>query len=214
MSLYNPPLFRQSDPDALLAALSAQPFATLVSNGPQAPLVSHLPLMAERGADGAVRLIGHLARANRHWLEMDRERPSTAIFHGPDAYVSPGWYPSKREHGRVVPTWNYSVVHAVGMVQIHDDADWLRAAVSRLTARHEAGRAAPWALSDAPEPFIAAQLKGIVGVELVVSTLEGKEKLSQNRSPADRSGVIDGLAGADGAGSAAVRAAMLRREPG
>lgn len=125
-----------------------------------------------------------------------------AIFAGPDAYVSPGWYATKAEHGRVVPTWNYAAVHAYGVAEFFEDAGRLRDVVAGLTTRHEAGRAAPWAVDDAPEPFVQAQLKGIVGVRLALSRVEGKRKFSQNRSAADRAGVVAGLR-AEGADAAA-----------
>ena len=213
MSLYNPPHFRITERASLLEAISLQPFATLVSNGPDGPLISHLPLMLIKG-DGEAqpdRLIGHLARPNMPWREASSTQDSVVIFHGPDAYVSPDWYPSKRAHGRVVPTWNYSVIHAAGRLIIHDDAEWLRTAVTQLTDRHEANRSAPWAVSDAPEAFINGQLKGIVGVELVIARLEGKVKFSQNRSAEDQAGVIAGLGHEHDAGSAAVHRLMSKQ---
>lgn len=211
MPFYNPPAFRSQDIDALWATILAHPFATLVSNGPEGPLVSHLPLVGDRTSGSNGRLIGHLARGNGHWRLADLALPSLAIFHGPDAYVSPGWYPSKAEHHKVVPTWNYTAIYATGRLVIHDDRDWLADQVARVTDRQESGRAARWQVGDAPPDFIAAQLKGIVGLELVLTGLEGKFKLSQNRSEADREGVITGLAGEADAGSAGVRGQMLPR---
>lgn len=214
MSLYNPPHFRISERAPLLEGIDAQPFATLVSVGPAGPLISHLPLMLERArSDGEPdRLIGHLARPNTHWRDASAAHDSVAIFHGPDGYVSPSWYPSKRAHGRVVPTWNYRVIHAVGRLTVHDDPDWLHRVVTGLTNRHEAHRPAPWAVSDAPETYIRGQLKGIVGVELVIRHLEGKDKLSQNRSREDRDGVVAGLAGEEDAGSTALHSLMTQQE--
>lgn len=208
--LYTPPHFRQTEPAPLIAAIAARGFGQLISNGPDGPIVTPLPLMHDAGGGPLGRLIGHVARANPHWSKADLDRPSIALFHGPDAYVSPNWYPSKAEHGKVVPTWNYDLVHASGTLIIHDDPAWLRDAVSRLTNQHEAGQAKPWGVDDAPEAFLAAQLRGIVGIELVLTSLEGKAKLSQNRNEADRAGVIKGLAGMDDAESAAVRALMGR----
>lgn len=207
--LYNPPHFRQAETDALIGEIGAGTgFATLVSNGPQGPVVSYLPLFHLPDGGPLGRLIGHVARANPHWKIADLSAPTLALFHGPDAYISPNWYPSKQEHGKAVPTWNYTVIHAVGQLVIHDDASWLRDAVTRLTDRHEGRRKEPWMVSDAPEDFIAAQLKGIVGVELVLTQIEGKKKLSQNRSAADQAGVVAGLAGEGGAGSEEVRERM------
>jgi transcriptional regulator len=135
-----------------------------------------------------------MARANTHWQAGDLALDALAVFPGADAYVTPSWYPGKKEHGRVVPSWNYAVVHARGRLQVFEDAAWLRDAVTRLTERHEGKRKAPWAVSDAPDKFIEGQLRGIVGFELTVSHLEGKYKVSQNRTDADRRGVVAGLA--------------------
>lgn len=211
--LYNPPHFRQTDLAPLHAAITAHGFATLVSNGPDGPVISHLPLLLEASTGPFGRLIGHVARANPHWTTADFSRPSVAIFHGPDAYVSPNWYPSKAETGKAVPTWNYSVIHATGTLKVFDDAQWLRDAVTQLTNRHEAGRAKPWAVEDAPEAFIAAQLRGIIGIELTLTSLEGKAKLSQNRSDADRAGVMDGLEREADTGNAGVLARMRTTRP-
>ena len=142
-------------------------------------------------------MVGHLARANAHWRRIVDGSPALAIVTGPDAYVSPSWYATKVEHGKVVPTWNYSVVHLRGSVVVHDDAEWVRALVTRLTDRHESPRDVPWAVSDAPDDYIEKNLRPIVGVEVVVSSVEAKAKLSQNRSDSDRAGVASGLA-ADG----------------
>ncbi|RYB96806.1 FMN-binding negative transcriptional regulator [Nocardioides glacieisoli] len=143
------------------------------------------------------RLVGHLARANAHWRRIVDDSPALAIVTGPDAYVSPSWYAAKAEHGKVVPTWNYSVVHLRGSVVVHDDAEWVHALVTRLTDRHESPRDEPWAVSDAPDDYIEKNLRPIVGVEVVISSVEAKAKLSQNRSDSDRAGVASGLA-ADG----------------
>jgi transcriptional regulator len=145
---------------------------------------------AEAGERGA--LLGHVARNNLHWRSLATGE-SLVIVRGPDAYVTPSWYPAKAEHGRVVPTWNYVTAHVYGRLVIHDDVDWVEALVRRLTAKHEAGSARPWSVDDAPARFIAGQLRAIVGVELVITRIEAKLKLSQNRSEADVDGVIDGL---------------------
>ena len=144
------------------------------------------------------RLVGHVARANRHWRSIIDGSPGLAVVLGPDAYVSPAFYATKREHGRVVPTWNYSAVHFRGPVRTIDDKVWLRELVGELTDHHESGRADPWAVEDAPEVYVEKQLKAIVGVELIVESVEAKAKLSQNRSDEDRAGVIEGLTGTDG----------------
>lgn len=144
------------------------------------------------------RLVGHLARANPHWRAIGDGSPGLVVVQGPDAYVSPSFYASKREHGRVVPTWNYSAVHLRGPVRVVDDTAWLRELVGQLTDHHETGREEPWAVEDAPESYVAKQLKAIVGVEMVVESVEAKAKLSQNRSDEDRAGVVAGLTGTPG----------------
>ena len=193
--MYNPPAFREDRPEVLREIMRAARLALLVSAAPEdgAPDATHLPLMLaeEEGPHGTLH--GHIAKANPHWKGLLAAGKARAIFAGPEAYVSPGFYPSKQEHGRVVPTWNYVAVHAIGTVEVFEDAERLHAVVSRLTDRHEGPRAEPWAVTDAPEPFVASQLKGIVGVSLRIETLIGKRKLSQNRSEADRDGVVAGL---------------------
>ena len=139
------------------------------------------------------KVIAHFARANPHWREIEPESPALLIVTGPDAYVTPAWYAAKAEHGKVVPTWNYSAVHLSGLARIHEDPEWLRMAVEELTDEHEHSREEPWHVSDAPSTYIEGQLRGIVGVELLVTKVEGKMKLSQNRSRADREGVVAGL---------------------
>ena len=169
---------------------------------------SVLPMLLDTGPhDGPLgTLRGHLARANPQWRDADPDVEALVIFAGSDAYVSPSWYPSKQGSGKVVPTWNYEVVHAHGRLSVHDDVDWLRAFVTRLTDHHEAGRPEPWAVTDAPEQYVAAMLKGIVGVEVRITRLEGKRKLSQNR-PDDVAAVQAALAGGS-PGEQAVAAAM------
>ena len=173
------------------AAMRAARLATLVTSGPAGLWATPLPLLLEEGGPYGT-LLGHVAKANAHWT-IASEHESLVVFPGPEAYVSPGWYPTKRETGKVVPTWNYVSVHAYGTAEFfHDDAGKLDA-VEKLTGRHENGRDAPWAVSDAPAPFVAAQLNGIVGLRLRITRLEGKRKMSQNRNEADRAGVVSGL---------------------
>ena len=182
--------FVEQDSETLLALMRAAPLATLIRAG--AELAADLvPLEVERTGDGW-RLTGHVARANPLWREADGQ-PVLVVFQGPQAYVSPSWYASKAEHGKVVPTWNYTMVQAHGRLRAIDDAQWVRGFVTRLTERHEGGRAMPWQVGDAPEDFIAATQRAIVGIEIEVTRLEGKFKLSQNRSAEDRTGVVLGL---------------------
>lgn len=189
--MYLPAHFAQNDPAALQGLVRDHPLATLVSStGPDGLTADHVPLEFDADA-GCLR--GHVARANPLWQHADGQAV-LAIFRGPEAYVSPSWYPSKAEHHKVVPTWNYAVVHAHGPLQAVHDAPWLHTLVTRLTLQHEAPRATPWAVGDAPAPFIDQMLKVIVGIQIPVARWVGKWKLSQNRSAADRDGVAQGLA--------------------
>lgn len=164
------------------------------------PIASLIPVIWERpvadggsdGGSGLGRLLGHIALANPQW-EVSRPTAALAIVHGPQAYISPSWYAAKAEHGRVVPTWNYRTVHFTGRVSFHRDAEWLRDVVTRLTDRHEAAREYRWHVDDAPSAYVEAQLRGIVGVEVLIDSIEAKDKLSQNRSAADRAGAVAGL---------------------
>jgi transcriptional regulator len=208
--MYNPPAFREDNLEILREIIRDARLALLVSAAADGgvPEATHLPmtLVPEEGPHGT--LYGHVARANPHWRGLAAAGAARAIFTGPEAYVSPSLYASKQEHGRVVPTWNYVAVHAIGPVEIVEDATRLHAIVSGLTERHEAGRAAPWAVTDAPDAFVAGQLKGIVGVVLRIETLIGKRKLSQNRAEPDRAGVVAGLSASEDPADRAVAAAM------
>jgi len=158
------------------------------------------------------RLLGHIAIANDQWKTAQPGAQALAIVHGPQAYISPSWYESKARHGRVVPTWNYETVHLTGTIGFHQDTEWLRAFVTRLTRRHEGGREHPWAVSDAPAEYVDGQLRAIVGVELLVERVEAKDKLSQNRPAKDRAGVIAALRAEPGGGSRAIADLMAARE--
>lgn len=206
--MYRPPAFVEDDPAGLATILAEARLATLITVVDGAPLVDHLPILfdPDRGPLGTIS--GHLARANPQAAPAADGRPALVAVLGPDAYVSPSFYPSKRDTGRVVPTWNYIAVQAHGRIRLFDDPDRLLALVSTLTDRHEADRADPWKVADAPESFVRAQLKGIVGFEISVERLEGKRKLSQNRSSADRDGVVAGLAASPEARDREVAAAM------
>jgi transcriptional regulator len=187
--VYVPPFNDVSDEATVRAMVAACGSAWLVTAGPDAvPAASLLPILW-RGDT----VIAHMAKANAHWRAIADGMPALLIVTGPQAYVSPSWYAAKAEHGRVVPTWNYTAVHLTGSVRVEHDPDWLRTAVTELTDTHEASRAEPWQVTDAPETFIAAQLRGIVGLTVTVTRVEAKAKLSQNRSEADRAGVVAGL---------------------
>lgn len=206
--LYTPPAFRVDDLPRLLDHIARTSLASFITAGAGGPIVSHVPLVHEPSDSSMGRLIGHLARANPQWQETDLSKPALAVFMGPEAYVSPSWYPSKAEHGRAVPTWNYAVVHVRGSLTFFDDATKLRHAVERLTDHHEANRVDRWLVSDAPERYVASQLKGIIGFEIAIASIEGKYKLSQNKTEPDREGVIAGLARENDAGSITIRALM------
>jgi transcriptional regulator len=191
-SLYVPH-FNVMDPERVRPFVEAAATAQLVTVGADSvPDATFLPVLWEGD-----RLVGHLARANPHWRRIVDGSPALAIVTGPDGYITPSWYAAKAEHGRVVPTWNYSVVHLRGPVTVHDDPEWVRGLVTRLTDRHEGGREERWHVTDAPEGFITKNLHAIVGVEVEVESVQAKAKLSQNRSAEDRVGVAAGLA-ADG----------------
>lgn len=191
--MYQPPHFQEDRPEILQGLMRSHPFASLIAIGKEGLLANHFPLFLQVDDAGYGALQGHMAKANPLWSDYDPGSDVVAIFQGPQAYVTPSWYPSKTEHGKVVPTWNYAVVHAHGRLTVKDDADWLRAHLDALTATQEAGREAPWASTDAPAEFIEKQLKGIVGFEIAISRLEGKWKMSQNRAETDRLGVVSGL---------------------
>lgn len=196
--------------DATVRELLSRPQAAdLITMTPEGLVATFLPFLFDPGVGGHGALLGHLARTNDQWRRpVDGE--ALVIVHGPDAYVTPNWYASKREHGRVVPTWNYLTAHVYGELRVHDDVEWLDALVRRLTDRHEAAEPAPWSVDDPPPGFVAGQLRAIVGVELVISRVEAKVKMSQNRPAADVEGVIAGLAArGDEASAAAIRAANL-----
>jgi transcriptional regulator len=194
--MYTPPAFREDDPAVLRRLIAEARLATLVTATADGLQATPLPLFLDPAEGEHGVLYGHLAKANPQGT-LTPSGEALAIVTGPEAYVTPSWYASKREHGRVVPTWNYAAVHAYGAIEFFDDEDRLHDVVSRLTAIHEGERAEPWAVADAPEPFIRSQLKGIVGLRLSIARIEGKRKMSQNRPEADRDGVAHGLSQSD-----------------
>lgn len=206
--MYNPKHFEEGRPEVLGAFMRAHPFASLVTLGADGLIATPLPLIwdPEPGPHGT--LTGHIARPNAQGKGAREGVEALAIFSGPQAYISPGWYPTKREHGKVVPTWNYVTVHAYGPLTVIDDAEWLRRLVTRLTDRHESFSAEPWKVTDAPDGFIDQMLKGIVGIEIPLTRVEGKWKLSQNRSAPDQAGTVAGLDARGDIDSRAVADAM------
>lgn len=192
--MYQPPHFREEDLSVQHALIRAHPLGLLVTAGASGLVANPVPfhLDAEASEKGTLRL--HLARANGQWKDIRDGAPVLAVFQGADSYITPSWYQTKRETGKVVPTWNYAIVQARGTARVVEDAAWLLAQINAITSQHEENRAAPWAVGDAPEDFIRAQLKGIVGIEIEIAGIEGKWKVSQNRPAADREGVAEGLA--------------------
>jgi transcriptional regulator len=189
--MYIPQNFALSDAETE-AALAQAGFAQLVTHDSSGLMVTPLPLLYDEARHS---LIGHVSRANPHWHADGRE--SVAIFSGPQAYISPSFYATKAETGKVVPTWNYEVLNVYGRLATHDDADWVLDLVTMLTNRHEQRRTQPWQVTDAPESYTRAQLRAIVGVELVISKVEGKAKMSQNQPERNRTGVVAGLKASD-----------------
>jgi transcriptional regulator len=194
--MYLPAHFAESRAEVLHGLIRSHPLGLLVTpNGDGGIDANDIPFVLDSSDDaGPGVLRAHVARANPVWRTARNDVESLVVFQGPQGYVSPAWYPSKVEHGKVVPTWNYVVVQGRGMLRAIDDREWLRAFVTRLTDRHEGARPAPWAVSDAPADYIETMLGAIVGIEMVLTSLVGKWKVSQNRPRADREGVAAGLA--------------------
>lgn len=215
--MYQPSHFVESRIDVLQTMIGAHPLGTLVTMNRAGELQANLlPFVIDAGPQAAGTLRGHVARANALWRDTREDVEALVVFQGPQAYVSPSWYPSKAATGKVVPTWNYVVVQARGRLRAIDDTAWLRAFVTRLTACFESARALPWQVSDAPADYIETMLKAIVGIEIELTSLVGKYKLSQNRPAADREGVVAGLhdvSTRQGDASAAAMAAALERLP-
>src|SRR4051794_7375679 len=191
--MYMPSAFAETRVPVMHDAIRRTGLATLVTMGASELTATHLPLLLDPEEGPFGTLYGHISRANPQGRDLAPGVMALAIFLGPDAYVSPSWYQTKRQTGKVVPTWNYITVHAYGPLEVFDDPTRLQRVVERLTDRQEGGRETPWRVSDAPESFIRAQLKGILGLRLPIARLEGKWKLSQNRSAEDRQGVVVGL---------------------
>lgn len=193
--MYQPPHFIETRTEVLHALMRAHPLGLLVSNGTDGPAADLIPFLLDAEVDANGRLRAHMARANPHWrLIADNPQAKVlVVFQGSDAYVTPSWYETKRETGKVVPTWNYAIVQVGGAARIIEDGAWVATQIGDLTRQQENGRQEAWAVTDAPPAFIQAQIKGIVGLEIDIQTIHGKWKVSQNRPVADRAGVADGL---------------------
>lgn len=208
--MYDVTAFREQRTEVLHALIEAHPLATLVTHTANGLEANHIPMLIDSEPTPLGTLRGHVARANPLWRETDATKEVLAIFHGPQGYITPSWYPSKAQHGKVVPTWNYAVVHAYGPLKIYDDAEWLRDVVTRLTSGQESRRDMPWHVTDAPAGYIDAMLKAIVGIEIPLTRLQGKWKMSQNRLPEDKAGVVAALKANDDVANAAMLGEMRR----
>ena len=209
--MYVPPHFEETRLEVLHELIRARPLATVVTLSADGINANHIPLhlCEDQGRFGALR--GHVARSNPMWRDRTQEVEALAIFQGASGYISPSWYPTKREHGKVVPTWNYAVVHAYGALRVIDDPAWLRGQLEALVSRHEAASIAPWSISDAPPEYIERMIESIVGFEIVISRLNGKWKASQNQPAGNRAGVVDGLK--ERGDATALEMAELIRQP-
>jgi transcriptional regulator len=209
--MYIPRANQEDRISVLHKLMEDQPFASLITMGSSGLFASHIPMVLEQnGAMGQLR--GHISRANTQWRDYISSVEALAIFSGPQHYITPNWYLEKQETGKVVPTWNYVVVHAYGYLKIIEDGEWLMAHLASLTKIHEAESPVPWKIRDAPADYIASQVKGIVGLEMTIARLEGKWKVSQNRSEKDRSGVAKGLGELDTTESLAMKALVEKRD--
>lgn len=206
--MHVPKHFEETRIDVLHAFIRAHPFATLITLSADGLEANHLPLVFDSEPAPLGTLRGHVARANPVWQHYRPDVDALAVFHGPHAYISPGWYPSKRETGKVVPTWNYVVVHAHGPLRVVEDRAWLRSHLETLTAVHEVGRDTPWKITDAPADYIDTLLGAVVGIEIPIAKLVGKWKLGQNRPARDRAGAIEGLLQEGNANAAAIAELM------
>ena len=211
--MYCPAAFQESRPEVLRQAIAKYPLATLVTIGTRGICASHFPMLHRAADDSLGVLRGHLAKANPQWQEYVRDSEALAIFSGPQHYITPNWYPSKQKDGKVVPTWNYVIVHVRGSLTIHDDPQWLLENVRDLTDSQEGASGPPWSVSDAPGDYIEKLLGAIVGVELKITAWEGKWKLSQNRPAADYEGVIAGLEMAETPHAREMAGIMKRETP-
>ncbi len=208
--MYQPPHHREDDLGTQHQLIRAHPLGMLITAGDGGLMANAVPFHLNAGLSPKGTLQAHVARANGQWKEIAAGAPVLVVFQGADIYITPSWYATKRETGKVVPTWNYAMVQVRGPARTIEDPAWLRAQISALTGENESDRAKPWAVEDAPPDFIAAQMKGIVGIEIDIETIDGKWKVSQNRPLADRQGVAEGLSAIDRT-EAAEMADLVRR---
>ncbi|MGO9135410.1 MAG: FMN-binding negative transcriptional regulator [Methylovirgula sp.] len=209
--MYQPVHHREDRLDVQHDLIRAHPLGMLVTLGSEGLVANPIPFILDRAAAPMGALRAHVARANPFWSDFDAKLDALIVFQGPQIYISPNYYASKKETGKVVPTWNYVTVHAYGKIKVIDDKDWLLAQLRSLTAEQEADQARPWSVDDAPEEYIAMMLKGIVGIEIEISRIEGKWKVSQNRTAADRASVVAALSAAKDEDSHAI-AALIKTD--
>ncbi len=191
--MYIRPQHQLADREAIFSLMARHPLGAWVCQGREGLIANHLPWFLDRSRGPHGTLMGHVSRANPVWRELGSATPSVVMFQGPQVYITPGWYPGKAEHGKVVPTWNYVVAHAHGVARAIDDRDWLLGLLDRLADAHEAGRPAPWRVGDAPSSYIDRMLRAIVGIEIPIERLDGKLKASQDEAMPDRLGTVRGL---------------------
>lgn len=210
--MYQPPHFIETRQDVLHGLIRSHPLGLLISNGQDGPIANAIPFLLDADAGPNGKLRAHLAKANPQWrlLADNPASPVLVVFQGADAYVTPSWYETKRETGKVVPTWNYAIVQVRGMVRVIDDAEWIAQQISDLTLSQEGARETPWAVTDAPPTYIQSQIKGIIGLEIEIAEISGKWKVSQNRPVADRVGVAEGLESEVPSASAPDMAGLVR----
>jgi transcriptional regulator len=209
--MYQPPLHREDRLTVQHDLIRAHPLGLLITAGAGGLMANPVPFLVDAGRGEFGTLRAHVARANPHWRELASIEECLVVFQGPQEYITPSWYATKRETGKVVPTWNYATVHAWGRPRTIEDPGWLRQQIGELTGSQEAGRAAPWHVEDAPEDFVATQIRAIVGIEIPIARIEGKWKVSQNRPVADREGVVAGLRAQGDEASEAMAALVAER---
>jgi transcriptional regulator len=211
--MYNPKHFEETRVEVMHALMRSHPLCTLVTLSADGLVANHIPMLLRPGQGAFGTLVAHVARANPVWKETDFSMPVLVIFQGPQAYISPSWYATKQEHGKVVPTWNYAVVQASGLMQVHDDAQWIRAQATQITAERESAFDKPWAVDDAPRDYTDTMINALVGIEIPLNKLTGKWKVSQNQPVANRQTVVQALQADGGAQAAAMAQLVEERAP-